>query len=70
MGVGEGVGVGENAQVRQMRENCRMLSTWPQVGSLLCEAIDPTQWGVDKGQSSITGSQSPTLDMAEELRTE
>ena len=28
---------------RQTWEDCQMLSTWPQVGSWLCEATDPTQ---------------------------
>ena len=35
---------------RQKREDCRMLSTWPRVGIWLCEATDPTQRVVDKGQ--------------------
>jgi hypothetical protein len=47
---------------RQTREDCRTLSTRPQVGIWLCEATDPTWQGVDKGQppyQGIPGSQSP-----------
>jgi hypothetical protein len=34
----------------QMQEDCHMLSTQPQVGVWLCEAIDPTRRVVDKEQ--------------------
>ena len=43
-----------------------MLSMWPQMGIWLCEATDPTQWVVDKGQPlyQILSLWHPTLDMA------
>ena len=50
-----------------------MHSMWPRVDIWLCEATDPTGRGLDKGQPLVLGSQSPwypTLDTAEELRTE
>jgi hypothetical protein len=37
------------------REDCRTLSTWPWVSIWLCEATDPTQRGVDKGQPPVIG---------------
>ena len=40
------------------REDCRTISTWPQVGIWLCEATDPTWWGVDKGQPPVLVSVS------------
>ena len=51
---------------RQMQEDCQMLSTWPWVGIWLCEATDPTQRGMDKGQPlyQILSLWHPTLDMA------
>jgi hypothetical protein len=41
---------------KQAWEDCQRLSTWPQLGFWLCEATDPTQQGVDKGQPPIPGS--------------
>jgi hypothetical protein len=43
----------------------------PGVGIWLCEATDPTRWGVDKGQPpyQVLSLQHPTLDTAEEMRT-
>ena len=35
-----------------------MLSMCSRVGIWLCEATGPIQWGVDKGQPLVTGSQS------------
>jgi hypothetical protein len=35
-----------------------MLSTWTQMGIWLCEATDPTQQGLDKGQPPVPGSWS------------
>jgi hypothetical protein len=47
-------------------------STWPQVGIWLCEATDPTQWVVDKGQPQVPRSQPRHLtpDTVEQLRIE
>jgi hypothetical protein len=42
----------------QTWEDCQMLSMQPRVGIWLCEATDPTWWGVNKGQPPIPGSQS------------
>ena len=49
-----------------------MLSSWPRGGIWLSEATDSTQQGVDKGQprDQLLSLQHPTLDKAEELRTE
>ena len=58
---------------RQMQEYSWTLSTRPQVGIWLCEPTDPTQHGgVDKGQPpyQVLSLWHPTLDIAEELRTE
>ena len=38
------------------REDCRKISTWPWVGTWLCEAAHPIQWRVDKGQSLVPGA--------------
>jgi hypothetical protein len=46
---------------RQTREDSWMLSTGPQVGIWLCEATDPTQRGVNKGQPRYQGPQGDTL---------
>jgi hypothetical protein len=48
-----------SALSRQTREDCWTLSTQSQVGIWLCEATDPTQQVVDKGQAPVPGSQSP-----------
>ena len=59
-----------------MQEDCQTLSTWPQVGIWPSEANNPTQrgrgGGMDKGQPlyQVLSLQHPTLDTAEELRTE
>ena len=42
---------------RQMWEDFQMPFTSPWVGIWLCEATDPTQWGVDKGQPLVPGFQ-------------
>ena len=45
-------------QSGQTLEDCQILSMQPRVGIWLCEATNPTQWGVDKGQPLVPGSQS------------
>jgi hypothetical protein len=49
-----------------------MFSMRLQVDIWLCEATDPTQWEVDKGQTpyQFLSLWLAALDMAEELRTE
>jgi hypothetical protein len=51
---------------------CQMFSMRLQVDIWLCEATDPTQWEVDKGQTpyQFLSLWLAALDMAEELRTE
>jgi hypothetical protein len=60
------------AQGRQAWEDCRMLSTQPWVSIWLCETTDPTRQGLDKGQPpyQVFSLWHPTLDTAEEMRTE
>ena len=58
--------------------DCQKLSMQPLVGIWLCEATDPTWWGVGVGKGQLQGQppyqvlglQHPMLDMVEELRTE
>ena len=52
--------------------DCQKLSMQPLVGIWLCEATDPTSRGMDKGKPlyQVLSLWHPTLDMAEELRTE
>jgi hypothetical protein len=79
VGVGEEVegrepmsGQSSCALGRRMREDCWTLSMQPQMGIWLCEATDTTWWGLTRESSSfqVLSLQHPTLDMAEELRTE
>ena len=79
MGVGE-EGVGRESMSgqsscalgRRTQEDCWMLSTWLQVGIWLYEATDSTRRGLTRGSPryQVLSLWHPTLDTAEELRTE
>jgi hypothetical protein len=43
---------------RRTWEDCWTISMRPRVGIWLCEATDPTRWGLDRGQPPVPGSQS------------
>jgi hypothetical protein len=66
---GEGESQSSCALGKQTREDT---STGPRLGIWQWEATDPTQLGVDKGQPryQVLSLWHPTLDTAEELRTE
>ena len=45
----------------QPREDFRTISTWPWMGTWLCEATHPIQWRVDKGSPWYQGPQDYTI---------
>ena len=58
---------------RQTLEDCRMLSTWPQVGVWLWEATESQlgeEWTRGSLRYQVPSLRHPTLDTVEELRTE